>query len=283
MQKGLFKKGIVIVIIILFVGVGVQPALADLSIESDDFEFVEFTVQVGNIEYNVVLSSKQAEELENLMDNTKAQLDKATTIKETSKIFDETVVSLYKLGMLPDSISVEDAQRLVKGHHRFSRMDNVLDCLSGSKLGILDDDENLFCLVAGKTDNTNFLPLSYRLLLKIYELYNDLLILILIFQIILLPLVILWMLSPVVYGNIALLGHSDGPSHGWVYTIGLNGIKNWWGNFRGGTYFRAVGGVRKCYLGILGFNGISICTNVNHLDCFYLGFARQVKLDYYNP
>ena len=285
MQKSMVRIGIVFGIIILFFGVGIQPTLAELSIDPDESELVEFTVQVCDSKHNVVLSSKQAEELDILIDNTKARLNMATTIEETSQIFDKTVVSLYDLGMLPDGMSVEDAQRLVNGHHRVSRMDKILDGLSGSNLGLLDDDENLFCLVAGETSMTLFWPLSWRLALQMSELPYDWaqLFVIFFFSFMRIPLLLmlLWMLSPVVFGNMVTLGAPDmGTCRGWVRTIGLNGIKNWNGSFKGIIPFPHWMGYGYHCFGIRGFNGISIYTNLNGADCFYLGSAIQVKLEY---
>lgn len=285
MQKSVIRIGIVFGIVLLFVGVGIQPALAELSIDSDESKLVEFTVQVGDSEHTVVLSSTQAKELDNLIDNTKLLLNMATTIEETSRIFDETVVSLYDLGVLPKDMSIREAQRLVNGHHRFSRMDNVLDGLSDSNLELLDKDENLYCLVAGETSWTDFFPLTYRILFKMQELPNEnIWILALFFIFLLLPLLPLWWLSPVVFGNIVALGTPTMwglTSRGWVRTIGLNGIKNWNGSFKGNIPFPYPFGDGIC-CGIRGFNGISIYNNLAHKDCFYLGSALQVKIRYYN-
>jgi len=284
--KDWVRKALIFIVIFLFFGIGVNPALAELSIDSDVSELVKLTVQIGNNEHKVLLSSTQAEELENIIDTAKARLNRATTIEETSQIFDETVVSLYDLGVLPKDMSIKEAQRLVNVHHRLLRMDKVLDGLSGSNLGLLDDNENVYCLIAGKTSTTFFLPLIYRFIGQLNELpFGWASILWIILFILLSPLCLLWLLSPVVYGNYAVLGTPTmwgSPSTGWVRTIGWNGIKNWNGSFKGGIHLPTPGGEGYACLGIRGFNGISIYYNLTRMECFYLGSALQVKLKYYN-
>jgi len=290
MQNLLWKKVTAPVVIVLFLGVAFSPGITasrDI-IETNELnsDLVEITVEIGNHDHSVLLTAKQALELENLIDRTKTRLDTATTPEETAQIFDETVVSLYDIGVLPKDMSIREVQRLVNGHHRFSRMENVLDGLSGSNLGLLDDNENLFCLIAGKTSDTFFLPLIYRFIGQLNELpFGWASILWIILFILLSPLCLLWLLSPVVYGNYAVLGIPGmwgSPSTGWVRTIGWNGIKNWNGSFKGGINLPTHGGEGYACLGIRGFNGISIYYNLTRMECFYLGSALQVKLKYYN-
>ena len=288
MKKYIFSKGFVFVIICLFFGIGIQPVFADISNDSDESNMVEYTVQVGDIEHNVVLSSKQAKKLETLIDITKERLDNATTIEETSHVFDETVVSLNELGLLPDDMSVEDTQQIVKGNNRFPMIVKVLNRLSGSNREIFNNESNLFCLIAGETSNTFFYPLSMRILLYMMNnIENDLPLFLCYYLSIFLyqTLTILWVISPVVYGNNGCLGYKAGmiptPSIGWVFTIGLNGINIWDGKFYGiiPIPFGFAEPYKSC-VGIRGFTGISIYKDLNYSDCFYLGFTTQVKIEY---
>ena len=283
-----WKQGVVLIVIMLFLGVAFAPGITASReiVETNELnsDLVEFTVMVGNRDYSILLTPDQAAELDNLIDQTKTRLDAATTMEKTAQIFDETVVSLYDLGVLPKDMSIREAQRLVKGNNRFSRLGKVLNHLSGNNLQILYD-ENIFCLVAGETSMTSFYPLYSRLLFHMIHNSDNFLVgysCILLFFL-LCPLVIFWKLSPVVIGNIATLGVTSGlvsgPSRGWVRTIGLSGIKNWDGKFKGTIPLLFGFGEGSC-IGILGFTGISIYPNVDSSKCFYLGFARQVKLRY---
>ena len=281
------KKLVGIFIFSLILGVIFIPGITATReiVEKKDLnnDLVEITVEVVNREHKILLTSDQAVELENLIERTKTRLDKATTLEETSQIFDETVISLYELGLLPDGISVEDAQRLVNGNNRFSRLGKVLNHLSSSKPGLLDDESNLFCLIAGATSNTFFYPLSLRV--SFYMLYNQendlVMMLSLILALLSMPLWGLWSLSPVVFGNNACLGSAFGwgfPSSGWVFTIGLKGINIWDGSFYGGitsvwTF------IFENRVGFRGFTGLKIKYN-SQIECFYLGYVTEVKLEY---
>jgi hypothetical protein len=156
------KNGLVIGVILLFVGVAVQPVIvADVSIESDDSELVEITVEIFEVnrvqEYTVMLTKEQAEELELLINNTKTELDAADNSDETENIFMNTVVSLNELGLLPKGMSVKEAQRLVTGKEQNPRVVKLLEEYYSKNQKSLDYDRNILCLIAGETINTVFI------------------------------------------------------------------------------------------------------------------------------
>jgi hypothetical protein len=113
------KNGLVVGVILSFIGVAVHPAMADISVVSDDSELVEITVQFYEINktYNhtLMLTQQQAEELELLINNTKTVLDAADNSEETETIFKDTVSSLNELNLLTNGMNVEKVQRLVTG------------------------------------------------------------------------------------------------------------------------------------------------------------------------
>jgi hypothetical protein len=67
------------------------------------------------------------------------------------------------------------------------------------------------------------------------------------------------------------------PAEGWLYTNGLNGMKNWsgrmWGNI---SLYRMNYGMFEFYPGALGFSGIKI--GLPSSNSFYLGHAITVKV-----
>lgn len=278
-KKSVFlSKTPVIGVIILFIGAGIQPALAELPTEFDDSELVKYTVQVGDSEHTVVLSSGQAEELENLIDTTKTRLNMATTIEETEQIFDETVVSLYDFGLLPDGMSVDDAQKVVKGVNRFNHMYKVFGGLSRGNLGIFDNETNLFCLIAGETYETVFLSLLFFLERLYYNYIAPL------GTVLLFILNKIYDIFPFYFGNTASLGklhvhNTIIPASGWITTQGLLGHKEWDGEFYGGITSIWNFIFHYC-VGIRGFTGLRIQNNSND---FYLGWALQVKIRNYIP
>ena len=284
MRTSVVKNGLVLVVIFLFVGVAVQPSIADVSIESDNSELVEITIQIcngnGANDHTVMLTQEQAEELEKIINRTKTKLDAAETMEETSVIFNETVFSLYEFGVLPDGMSIEDAKRLVNGKEQNQRIANKLERWFSRNQEKKETVENFLCLIAGHTNKTYFTgPLSIPLIIlyiiiAIIDVNIDMPL------VLNLPFVFLyglsfltWQFNPLAFGHMISFGEvEDGtpwfppisiPAKGWIYTIGLNGIKNW-----------------NSFIGrVLGFTGIKICLSLRtsiYQTHFYLGAALMV-------
>ena len=153
MKKSTARKVFVVSVLVLLTSVAFVPSITasrDI-VESDEFKsnLVEITVEVGNREHSVLLTPDRAFELENLIARTKNRLEAAVTMEETAQIFDKTVVSLYEQGMLPANMNIEAVQRLVKGKNQLFRIGNVLDGFGSRSIGMIDDDENRFCLISG--------------------------------------------------------------------------------------------------------------------------------------
>jgi hypothetical protein len=156
------KKSLVIGIIVLFIGIAFQPVItADISFVSDNSELVEITVEIYEVnkvkEYTVELTVEQVEELELLINNTKTVLDAADNSDETKNIFIDTVVSLNELGLLSNGINVEKVQKLVTGEERNPRVERLFERHYSNNQKRLFDNDNILCLIAGKTINTVFI------------------------------------------------------------------------------------------------------------------------------
>jgi hypothetical protein len=154
---------------------------------------------------------------------------------------------------------------------------------------MLNENINILCLFTGQTDNSIVLTLKYRLFyiplvylaiilfsfsdrpiffnfcLKLYNLFVDLLI-----------------FSPIGFNEWIIFGFLEDPpygdlipSHGWVNTVGLNGIKNWNGSFCGycGTAFDA----NLIFIGTIDFTGVSLY--LDNDERFYLGFSLFVNIE----
>lgn len=285
MKRNIFNIGLASAVILLILGVVFAPGIAASREIAEKIEMnndlVEITIKVGNHGHSVLLSSDQALELENLIDQTKNRLESAGTMGETSQIFDDTVVSLYKLGVFPYGMNIEYVQRMVNGHNRFSRINKHLDGFEGDNTGIFDNQTNVLCLIAGKTNKTViFPPFLYFILTLAFEkglidFYDN-------------PLMVMIAvaffyytdLTRMILGQIISLGYYDDyPACGWVYSIGLRGIKKWNGAFYGQLPeilpWRRV--PNSFNFGVRGFTGIKI-TSPETDKYFYLGTALQVKI-----
>ncbi len=299
MKKSFYKKGLVFGIIALFVGVALAPGITatietsetlapNIEQEALDNGLVEITVEVGNSEHKAMLTLDQAKELENLINCTKARLDATTSGEETVQIFDETVISLYELGMLPNGMSIEEAQRLVNDIEQDQRIVKKLEQRFSRNKGTMGVEDNFLCLITGHTDVHVLIgPSLIPSLILVLILGAPSMLLEILFNVhtkfisfLMSNLISLnfftWGYSPLAFGYIIALGHTEMgipgvpppkvPAQGWINTIGLNGVKNWNDNFFGG---------------VLGFTGIKICYPPNEfMTYFYMGAALIVDDDY---
>ncbi len=294
------KKIVGIFVIILFLGVAFAPSIyaSREIVETSGLnsDLVEITIEVGNREHTVMLTSDQALELENLIDQTQTRLDIATTMEETAQIFDETVVSLFELGLLPKDMSIREVQSLVKGDSHFSKLTKILISKDSNNHESLDDKENRFCLIAGHTVFTGFYPLVLLpLLLLPYGSVVKFLIRNL--EVLFGVIILLKYFCPIDFSDFIGLGWTflepkPIPAIGWIHTIGLNGIKSWNGRFYGDIQFpnyswgHSWGNVTEMFIGVLGFTGIKIleeCALPFPSEYFYLGAARRIKIRYEKP
>ena len=136
MKTGYVKKGLVVWIIVLFIGAGVYPTIAINNImstnENTSDELVKIPVQMfglnGVKSYKKSITKQQYNELQILKESFKEDFENADSMKESVKVYRDMVLSLNELGLLPDGISVKDVEKLVLGHYYY------LD-----KLGVLSD------------------------------------------------------------------------------------------------------------------------------------------------
>ncbi|MCK4829030.1 hypothetical protein KA005_75605, partial [bacterium] len=305
MKKHYAKKGIVIAIIVLFIGISIAPIInANISREDNYVEITSETCGIiGMGEYSVKLTQQQNIELENLFDDINRRLDNVETREASIKIMNEAVVEFDKYGLLPEGMSVRQVQWLVTGgflnslrmklFHRFPVNQGV------------GEPGNVNCLVIGRTDHTFFRP--YPVLLFDFprispwlwntSLLSGLLTYAYLFRI----------LSPFRFSTYTYFGSryritEQGnvtyddiySSSGWVWTIGSSGVKKWNGSFYGDLYHKykkIVSDNDRIWenwdcVGIDDFTGV----NLNFLGklepsfkTFYVGFARQVSFNYSCP
>jgi len=110
---------------------------------------VEVTTQVSGIpgyyETTVLLTKEQYNELEKYLVHFKAGLNQTSTRKDAVCLFNDAVIQLKTYGLLPQGMSVAEAQRLVAGGYRKQLKS---DWIKSS----LQDSLNSFCLFAAITN-----------------------------------------------------------------------------------------------------------------------------------
>jgi len=126
MKKNWLVKSLALVIVGLFISVSFQTVYAtDFCLSNNVYfkneinnnKLVKLTVQICELEkecnYTVLLTQQQFEELNVLINNFKIDLDKVSTIEETVVIYNDVIISLDKLGIIPDNLNTEETQQLV--------------------------------------------------------------------------------------------------------------------------------------------------------------------------
>jgi hypothetical protein len=147
-KVGLFSKGLVIGVIILFIGIEVAPSI-NANIIKDE-ELIEYTTKICGFRggtRTVKLTKEQSQEVEQLLDLLKEQIENSKSMEEAKKIFKEAVPELDKYGLLA-GLSVEKAQKLVT-------KDLPLNIKLGINIGLT---QNIFCLFSGTARITDLGP-----------------------------------------------------------------------------------------------------------------------------
>ncbi len=249
------KKILAIGVILLFIGIAVAPSINQSFVTaSQDDDLVEVTTQSCGIQgygnTTVKLTREQYQELEEYLVEFRARLNQTSTREEVIPVFKEAVVELDKYGLLPRGLSEKQIIKLILR-------------LNEQRLPVLD--ANYFCLVSGKTTNTlSYGPLATvadDILLLIFlllsnprhlsgTLFGDFIewllnILWIIKETIMtisagLFFIMLWtgglfsVYSPIGLLTLLTFGYTTGnyenekyPSSGWVYSIGLTGMKKY--------------------------------------------------------
>jgi hypothetical protein len=295
-------KSLVVGVIVLFIGVGIQPAIADITSGSDNSELEEITIQFFETDrtYNhtVLLTQEQIRELETLISNFNNQLEAIDNQVNTETLFKNTLVSLDNLGLFPKDFSIKDAQRLVTGTKQNLSIVKSLERWVGNHQGTLDENENFLCLISGNTKYTIFQGPAGRFILGSFlefldkMFYNYPILHSIFIGIIINPLIwfmilstLFWNIYPLPIGYEIGLGYWSSPmwmpphyspAEGWVKTFGLNGKKIWEGEFFGQLPIPSfLAYLAACFTGVLGFTGLKIGFLDSH---FYMGSALWVKI-----
>jgi hypothetical protein len=246
-----------VAVILLFIGMGIQPAVAD---SSNNSELIEVTIKICKPlkieEYTLMLPQEKIDDLNSEFDKFKVKLDNAISKRDTIEIYNDMIVSLDRLGMLPNHMTVNEAKQLITGKN--------YPFFDGRIASSLFENSNFLCLISGKvTSNSGFL-LSY--LAQIYFI-------------------------PFRIGGMMFFGtfyknpnggtHGDADSKGWIKTVGMLGKKEWTNKFRGAIFNFPIGFWFPDYriigrVGIVGLIGITIETIWDEVS--FIGFAPWVKI-----
>jgi len=282
MKKNWVKKGFVVSVILLFIGVSIAPSINFTVVKaSNDNDLVEVTTQACGINgfgnTTVKLTKQQYQNLEQYLVDFRARLNQTTTREEAVLIFKEAVVELNRYGLLPKGMSVEKVQKLVLRMYSNAKNTELFKKILGKNQEIGFND-NFFCLVTGSTTNSfcfgAFFPL--RLLLCYiageigYVIFGDMGFY-LPWVILLLPLYFRGVIFPLYLFGELTFGRYDSywsdyyPCTGTILAIGILGLSTWSNSFYGQIRTIQTNSFMPpfytYYTGILGFTGLCIQTS----------------------
>ena len=249
----------------------------------------------------MIQRNAQYDETEKIFNYLKGNLDTATTKQDALFLINEAIVELYEHGLLPNGMTVKRAQRLVA--NGFSRSVLAQPFRSNNQ----NNSGNTNCLVVGMTNHFIFRPFPTILDIPIIEYlvfesnFSEYFNFIAWFYAIryssslkLGPFAVAGLYANQ-YENGNLTNIENYSASGWIWTIGMNGVKKWEGLFYGGLYTRYTKYMYNNHsyieawdpVGIKGFVGIQPFCFLSTLDYdstrFYIGFAREVNFTYSPP
>jgi hypothetical protein len=286
MGRRMQNKLIALSIIVLFLGVAFAPSIhANISKES---ELVEITTEVcglsGQKPQTVQLTQEDAEAVDRLFEEIKSKLDAVESRKEAVEIFNEAIIELDKYRLL-GGLSVERALRLITGRYQNPFTMKLLEKMIRRPL---EENENLFCFIAGKSDFTTVE--NYRIRFWVYLIRNidsnkfsELLYSLFTIHILFLQVCPISLASIIGFGlhrHIPYDVYYHVPANGWLFSVGLNGIKKWNSSFWGSLPLNSIydHNSQRWYPGTLWFNGINII-NPERSTHFLLGSALWIKVE----
>jgi len=273
------KKGLTVGITVILFSLAFVPLThGEVHKLSNANELVSVGWEIDGIEdtlhYNVELTKENIAKLRIIFDNLKIQLEIVQSSEETIEIFIGALAELDRLGLLPETMSIIDAQQLICNHIMEPRSSQLI---RNSRFWVENDiDSNLLCHIAGNTTLTSFC-----------NIFDDFLELLGCFVV--LPVVIIGLFTMFIrkilniffdlkkpylvsFGDWIQIGYAfyAVPSEGWIWTNGLLGVKNWTGRFFGNLVFPIPPSP-----GIFHFQGIRIRYGEN---CYFLGTALRAKM-----
>jgi hypothetical protein len=220
MTKNQWRKGIAILAAISFFILAATPqALATAPENKSQAIRVQAYGIKRTSDKTIELTQSQCQSLDHYLVTFRDRLNHTTTTQSTAALFREAVVEFEKYDLLPQGLTIRQAQDLVTGQKQRQYLINF----------------NLFSLIAGSTSsNTVFIPPLARLLSLMYLCFGSNEILSTLLLALLAATVLLSKNSPIAVWDWITFGYMASrpsphmiPADGWLNSIGLLGVKKW--------------------------------------------------------
>jgi hypothetical protein len=158
MKDTWMNRGLVVSVILLFIGVAISPGVT-ASVAKD--KTIQFDVELCglNQNYSVQLTPKQTQEVYAVFDTVKQKLSMIETQEESVAIFSEAINKLHTIGLLGE-MEVSRIINLVLQPTMNPRFVQTILVRSHK----LTNEGNYLCSIAGNTSNAYFCGTSLRML-----------------------------------------------------------------------------------------------------------------------
>ena len=314
----LLYRFLVVGVIILFISVGIQPAIANVQQEDISKDYVNIKIDVCGlplIKSDIIqLPREQALEIEDYLDFVNKRFEQVKSREEAKAILNDIVLELDEYGLL-GGLSVRQTQRLVTGDFENSSIIKIFENLYDKDQSYNTNNSDHLCLVAGRATYTSSLGLGQTILTAFFGAIASLAFLLycitpnapgwffVFFSILMASSVLI----PVSYINPFAIGYFLGfglrldyplvnnipveyktnsqsnfyPSEGFINSYGPEGNIRWSGSFWGqGNYIPSLYNPAwgSSPVGITGFAGIKIILRPGNGDTFFFGSALKVHI-----
>jgi len=173
-KTSLLYKTLVVGVIVLFIGIVIQPAIAIVEPKNIDIEYFEITTELCGLNgrnFTVQLTKEEAENVKELFESIQANINMSKTRKETEIIFREAIVELDKYGLL-GNMSIEQVQKLIFNQYHNFKFKEYKNQENSQEI------ENFFCLLVGYTSRHvdiqgPFARFGYLLSLAVFNLWGS--------------------------------------------------------------------------------------------------------------
>ena len=193
----------------------------------------------GHSSTTVRLTARNYQDLQQYLADFRTKLNQTKTTVEAAQVFDEAVIKFNQFGLLPQGMSVTEAQHIV--HRR--EFNNLLQ--NSQRKTTSGGLVNILCLITGQSTHTFFIePI---------------------------PIPLVRIDSLIIYGSefITTDGYFNTYADGWLQSYGLLGIQSWSGKFQGAHH-------PGFCCGGYGFTGLVIGIPS---DKFYIGGMALLSID----
>ncbi len=298
----LLYKTLVVGVIVLFIGVGIQPVFAEISVVPDTSEMVEISTELFGLNvptsHTIQLSNEDAISIDKIFEEIDIKLNSSDSIDETVEVYDWAIIELDKYCLFGDT-SIEEVRKIVLGPYYDKVKTERASKIFNKYNGIFEDSTNSNCLISGfiKRDLGTYYYCALGIIQTFYSTFitllnhrisqiTDLMIIAglisqIIFYVISFGEMFIPFLPPCVIGLGMWCPSFVSPASGWINTEGTMGKINTSGEFFGHLpLFQSIIGSTQFevyYPGIFGYTGLQI-HNLNEGYIFLLGYGLNVKL-----